>query len=47
MVALNLFDYYSSDPDGMPYGVQKARSGMPDECIYEKLCDLGFDKEWA
>ena len=43
----DLFEYYSSDPDGMPYGVQKARTGMPDEWIYEKLCDLGFDKEWA
>ena len=40
----DLFEYYSSDPDGMPYGVQKARTGMPDEWIYEKLCDLGFDK---
>ena len=36
-----LFDYYA---DEMPYGVQKARTGMPDEWIYEKLCDLGFDK---
>ena len=41
----DLFDYYSSDPDGMPYGVQKARTGMPDEWIFEKLCDLGIDKE--
>ena len=40
----DLFDYYSSGPDGMPYGVQKARTGMPDEWIYDKLCDLGFDK---
>jgi len=31
----------------MPYGVQKARTGMPDEWIYERLCDLGFDKEFA
>ena len=37
-----LFDYYA---DEMPYGVQKARTGMPDEWIYEKLCDLGLDKE--
>ena len=43
----DLFEYYSSDPDGMPYGVQKARTGMPDEWIYDKLCDLGFDKEFA
>ena len=27
----DLFDYFSSDPDEMPYGVQKARTGMPDE----------------
>ena len=40
----DLFEYFSSDPDGMPYGVQKARTGMPDEWIYERLCDLGFDK---
>jgi len=35
-------DYYA---DEMPYGVMKARTGMPDEWIYDKLCDLGFDKE--
>ena len=40
----DLFDYFSSDPDEMPYGVQKARTGMPDEWIYERLYDLGFDK---
>ena len=43
----DLFDYFSSDPDEMPYGVQKARTGMPDEWIYEKLCDLGFEEELA
>ena len=37
-----LMDYYA---DEMPYGVQKARTGMPDEWIFEKLCDLGIDKE--
>jgi len=37
-----LMDYYE---DEMPYGVMKARTGMPDEWIYDKLCDLGFDKE--
>jgi len=41
----DLFEYYSSDPDGMPYGVQKARTGMPDEWIIDKLIDLGIDKE--
>ena len=37
-----LMDYFA---DEMPYGVMKARTGMPDEWIHEKLCDLGFDKE--
>ncbi len=36
-----LMNYYA---DEMPYGVMKARTGMPDEWIYDKLCDLGFDK---
>ena len=39
-----LLDYFA---DEIPYGVMKARTGMPDEWIYDKLCDLGFDKEWA
>ena len=37
-----LMDYFA---DEMPYGVMKARTGMPDEWIHDKLCDLGFDKE--
>ena len=37
-----LLDYFA---DEMPYGVQKARTGMPDEWIIEKLIDLGVDKE--
>jgi hypothetical protein len=41
----DLFDYFSSDPDGMPYGVQKARTGMPDEWIADRLIDLGLLKE--
>ena len=40
----DLLDYFQ---DEMPYGVMKARTGMPDEWIYDKLCDLGFDKEFA
>ena len=36
-----LMDYFA---DEMPYGVMKARTGMPDEWIQDKLCDLGFDK---
>ena len=39
-----LMDYFA---DEMPYGVMKARTGMPDEWIHDKLCDLGFDKEFA
>ena len=39
-----LMDYFA---DEMPYGVMKARTGMPDEWIYKKLCDLGFEEELA
>ena len=39
-----LMDYFA---DEMPYGVMKARTGMPDEWIYEKLCGLGFEEELA
>ena len=39
-----LMDYFA---DEMPYGVMKARTGMPDEWIYDKLCDLGFEEEVA
>ena len=37
-----LMDYFA---DEMPYGVQKARTGMPDEWIIDRLIDLGIDKE--
>ena len=37
-----LMDWFAEE---MPYGVMKARTGMPDEWIYDKLCELGFDKE--
>ena len=40
----DLMDWFA---DEMPYGVRKARTGMPDEWIFDKLCDLGFDKEFA
>ena len=39
-----LLDYFA---DEMPYGVMKARTGMPDEWIYDKLADLGFEEAWA
>ena len=34
-----LFDYFS---DEMPYGTQKARTGDPDQWIFDKLDSLGF-----
>ena len=37
-----LMDYFA---DEMPYGVMKARTGMPDEWIIDRVYDLGFDKE--
>ena len=37
-----LMDYFT---DEMPYGVMKARTGMPDEWIIDRLIDLGVDKE--
>ena len=39
-----LFGYYM-DSGEMPYGVMKARTGMPDEWIIDRLSDLGIDKE--
>lgn len=36
-----LYDYYSNSGE-MPYGVMKARTGMPDEWIYDRLQDLGL-----
>ena len=37
-----LMDYFA---DEIPYGVMKARTGMPDEWIIDRLIDLGIDKE--
>ena len=37
-----LYEYFA---DEMPYGVQKARTGMPDEWIVEHLDYLGFFKD--
>ena len=39
-----LMDFFA---DEMPYGVMKARTGMPDEWIIDRLIDLGIDKEFA
>ena len=42
----DLFEYYSTDPDYMPYGTQKARDGDPVVWITERLDGLGlFNKE--
>jgi len=40
----DLFGYYM-DSGEMPYGIMKARDGMPDEWIIDRLIDMGFDKE--
>ena len=36
---LDLFMHFKEE---MPYGTQKARTGDPDEYIYDKLEDLGL-----
>ena len=35
-------DLYEHFQEHMPYGTQKARTGDPDEFIYNKLEDLGL-----
>jgi len=35
-------DLYTHFQEEMPYGIQKARTGDPDEYIYNKLEDLGL-----
>ena len=35
-------DLYNHFQEDMPYGTQKARTGDPDEYIYNKLEDLGL-----
>ena len=35
-------DLYMHFQDQMPYGTQKARTGDPDEFIYDALQDLGL-----
>ena len=37
-----LMDLFAEE---MPYGVMKARTGMQDEWIFDKLCELGIDEE--
>ena len=36
----DLFGYYMESGE-MPYGVMKARTGMPDEWIVDRIYDLG------
>jgi len=42
----DLYDYYANSGE-MPYGVMKARTGMPDEWIIDRVYDLGLIKEEA
>jgi len=35
-------DLYKHFQEDMPYGTQKARTGDPDEFIYDKLEDMGL-----
>jgi hypothetical protein len=35
-------DLYGHFQEEMPYGTQKARTGDPDEFIYDKLEDMGL-----
>ena len=35
-------DLYTHFQEEMPYGTQKARTGDPDEYIYDKLEDMGL-----
>ena len=45
-VSEDLFSYYMNSGE-MPYGVMKARTGMPDEWIIDRVYDLGLIKEEA
>jgi len=38
----DLYTYFQAD---MPYGIQKARTGMPDEWIADKLLEMELIKE--
>jgi len=42
----DLFSYYMNSGE-MPYGVMKARTGMPDEWIIDRVYDLGISEETA
>ena len=40
----DLYNYFANSGE-MPYGVMKARTGMPDEWIIDRVYDLGVIKE--
>ena len=40
----DLFDYYM-DSGEMPYGIMKARDGMPDEWIIDRIFEMGLLQE--
>ena len=42
----DLYDYYVNSGE-MPYGVMKARTGMPDEWIVDRVIELGLCEEVA
>ena len=42
----DLYNYFANSGE-MPYGVMKARTGMPDEWIIDRVYDLGLIKEEA
>ena len=39
-----LIDYYMSSGE-MPYGIMKARTGMPDEWIVDRIFEMGLLKD--
>ena len=42
----DLYNYFA-DSGEMPYGVMKARTGMPDEWIVDRVFEMGLIKEEA
>ena len=40
----DLYDYYANSGE-MPYGVMKARTGMPDEWIIDRIFELDLLKD--
>ena len=42
----DLYNYFANSGE-MPYGVMKARTGMPDEWIVDRVFEMGLIKEEA